>query len=249
MQITTVAEPVGRRAPGAYDRAFYTSMSVVMAVTVFAGFARTYYLRGWAGSATTFSGVTTLTPLLEAHGALFSAWVLLFIAQTALVAGRRVSLHRKLGVAGVALAAAMIVAGIKVAIAAAARGSAPPGIDPLAFLVVPLFDIALFAGFVTAAVGMRRNNEAHKRLMLLAYVSIITAAVARLPGIMVMGPPVFFGLSFLFVVAGIVYDKVSRGRVHPVYVWGGGLLFLSVPLRLAISGTSAWRAFAGVLVG
>ena len=107
----------------------------------------------------------------------------------------------------------------------------------------------LFAGFVGAAVWQRRDREAHKRLMLLAYISIIVAALARLPGVATVGPPAFFGLALLFVVVGIVYDKVTRRRIHPVYVWGGGLLALSVPPRLAVSETDGWRAFAELLVG
>jgi hypothetical protein len=106
----------------------------------------------------------------------------------------------------------------------------------------------LFAGFVAAALAMRGHREAHKRLMLLAYVSIITAAVARLPGLLPLGPLVFFSFSFLFVIAGILYDLWSRGRVHPVYLWGGGVVLVSVPLRLAMSSTAAWRSFAGWLV-
>lgn len=240
--------PPATRAVGAYDRAFYSGMAILMALTVFAGFAPTYYLRGYFGDPGTFSG-RPFTPLLHVHGALFTGWILLFIVQTALVAGRRVALHRRLGVAGVVLAAAMVVVGAQTAIAAAARGSAPPGVDPLVFLVVPLFDVTLFAGFVTAAVVMRRQKEAHKRLMLLAYVSIVTAGVARLPGVLPYGPLVFFALSFLFIVLGVGYDFFTRRRVHPVYLWGGALLVVSVPLRLAISGTAAWRAFAGFLAG
>jgi hypothetical protein len=120
-------------------------------------------------------------------------------------------------------------------------------VDPLAFLVIPLFDMVLFAGFITAALALRRNKEAHKRLMLLAYVSIVVAAVARLPGVLTMGPLAFFGLSFLFVVAGAIYDFVSRGQVHKAYLWGGAVFVLSVPLRLAVSSTGAWRAFAEAL--
>jgi hypothetical protein len=223
-------------------------MAILMALTVFAGFAPTYYLRGYFGAPATFSGNTALTPLMQVHGALFTGWVLLFIVQTALVASRRVAVHRRLGIAGVVLAAAMIAVGVQTAIAGAARGSAPPGIDPLVFLVVPLFDMLLFAGFVAAAVRMRRNKEAHKRLMLLAYVSIITAGIARLPGVLPYGPLMFFGLSFIFILLGVGYDLASRRRVHPVYLWGGMVLVVSVPLRLAVSSTQAWRAFAAFLV-
>ncbi|HUF41178.1 MAG TPA: hypothetical protein VMR20_04430, partial [Verrucomicrobiae bacterium] len=79
----------------------------------------------------------------------------------------------------------------------------------------------LFATFVTAALALRRDKEAHKRLMLLAYISIVVAAG--------------------------IYDFLSRGRVHKVYLWGGALILVSVPLRLVISGTDAWRALAELL--
>jgi hypothetical protein len=234
---------------GAYDRVFYSGMAIARALTVFVGFAPSYYLRAFAeGPGTTVSGAP-LNPLVHLHGAVFSAWVVLFLVQTALVAGHRVRLHRKLGLAGAGLAAVMVVVGVTTAIAGARAGSGPPGNDPLAFLVIPLFDILLFAGFVTAAVVMRRDKEAHKRLMLLAYVSIMAAAVARLPGVFSLGPLGFFGLTLLFALAAVVYDLVSRRRVHKVYVWGGLLLVVAVPGRLMLSGTEAWRAFAGWLVG
>jgi hypothetical protein len=235
------------RAAGAFDRLFYGAMAVALGLTVFAGFAPTYYLRILAGGPRATLTGGPFTTLVHVHGALFTSWVLLFIVQTTLIASRRVVMHRRLGVAGAVLAAAMVVAGTSTAIATAARGSAPPGVDPLAFLVIPLFDMALFATFVSAALLRRRDKEAHKRLMLLAYVSIIVAAVARLPGVLPLGPPVFFGLAFLFVVVAAIYDYLSRGKVHKVYLWGGALIAISVPARLAISGTSAWRAFAQLL--
>jgi hypothetical protein len=245
--MATVATAPPAKAPlaGAHDRVFYTTLSILMALTVVAGFGPTYYFAG--GSPRTLSGAQ-ITPTVHLHGLLFTAWVLLFIVQTSLVATRRVAVHRRMGIAGVVLAAGMIVAGFRTAVTSAAAGSAPPGADPLVFLVVPLFDLVLFAGFVSTAIARRRNKEAHKRLMVLAYASIITAAVARMPGILPLGPLVFFALSFLFVVAGIAYDLWSRGRIHPVYLWGGAVLLISVPLRLAISSTAPWRSFAGWLV-
>jgi hypothetical protein len=252
--MTTVAEEavalkVPVRAAGARDRLFYGTMAVAMGITVFAGFAATYYLRLVSGGPKATLSGGPITTLVHVHGALFTAWVWLFIVQTALVASRRVSVHRRLGVGGAILAAAMVAAGASLAVATAARGSAPPGMTPVAFLVIPLFDMVLFAGFVSAALVARRNKEAHKRLMLLAYVSIVTAAIARLPGVLPLGPPAFFGLSLLFVVAGAIYDFVSRGRVHKVYLWGAAIIVVSIPVRLAIANTGAWQAFAKRLTG
>lgn len=249
MHTTAVSRPARPQAQGAYDRAFYTGMAITMAATVFAGFASTFYLRPLFGAPVTITGAVTLSPLAVIHGTVFSAWVLLFVLQTSLVATKRVALHRKMGVAGAVLAAAMVTVGVPTAIASAAAGRGAPGADPMEFLVVPIVDMLLFPAFVVAALLWRRDREAHKRLMLLAYLSIITAAIARLPGIITLGPPVFFGLTLLFVVVGMIYDYASRGRVHPVYIWGGAILALSVPVRLAIAGTAAWRAVAEFLVG
>jgi hypothetical protein len=236
-----------KRRVGAYDRVFYTGMAVALALTVLAGFGPTYYSRFFSGGpAATISG-GPFTPLLHLHGALFTAWVALFIVQTGLVASHRVSVHRRLGVAGGVLALSMVVVGTLTAIKTAARGAAPPGIDPKSFLAIPLFDMVLFSIFVGSALVLRRNKETHKRLMLLAYISIVVAAVARLPGILPLGPLVFFGLAFVFVIAAMVYDVASRRRIHPAYLWGGGLFAVSVPVRLAVSGTSAWQAFAQFL--
>jgi hypothetical protein len=248
MAVVAASQPAPKPfVTGAYDRAFYSGIAIAMAAIVLIGFGPTYYLRAFFAAPVTVSGTTTLSPLAHLHGALFTGWVVLFIVQTALIASRRVKVHRRLGIAGAVLAAGMVVVGVSTAIASAARGAAPPGVDPLAFLAIPLFDMVLFPIFVGSALLHRRNKEAHKRLMLLAYISILVAAVARWPGVLPYGPLVFFGLTFIILLIAVGYDLASRRRVHPVYIWGGALLVASVPLRLAISGTSAWRGIAEFL--
>jgi hypothetical protein len=244
--VRPVPEPV---ISGAYDRVFYSGMAIAMALTVFVGFAPTYYLRSFFGAPTTVTGAVSLTPLAQVHAAVFTGWVLLFLVQTALVAGHRVAVHRRLGIAGGVLAAMMVAVGVTTAIRAAARGSAPPGVDPLVFLAIPLGDMVVFPIFVASALWWRRDKEMHKRLMMMAYISILVAAVARLPGVLPLGPFGFFGLTFVFLLIAILYDLLSRRRVHPVYVWGGVFLAASVPIRLIVSETAAWRAVAALLVG
>jgi hypothetical protein len=91
---------------------------------------------------------------------------------------------------------------------------------------------------------MRRDPQSHKRLMLLATINLLTAAIARWPGVLQAGPLAFFGLTDLFIVALAVWDFRTRGRLHPVTLWGGLALIVSQPLRLVASGTEAWLAFA-----
>ena len=134
---------------------------------------------------------------------------------------------------------------VAVAIDGARRGMTPPGGPrPLVFLVVPLFDLLLFTKLAWTGLYFRRTKDTHKRLMLLATISLLTPAFARLPGIMSAGPPAFFGLTDLLVIACLFYGRVSRGRIHPAFLWGGLFVFASQPLRLLIGGTGAWLAFA-----
>lgn len=231
-----------RSTAGTYDHVFFSAMAILMAITVFVGFAPSYYLRAFGDRPMVTIGGLPFTPLFHLHGVLFTAFVVLFIVQTTLVASHRVAVHRRLGIAGGLLAVVMTLVGTVTAITAVARGSVPPGMDPPVFLAIPLFEMLLFAIFVGAGLWLRANKAAHKRLMLLAYISIISAAVVRLPGVQ----SDLFGddLALLFLLAGIVYDLVTQRRVHPAYVGGAALLVASVPLRLMVSRTETWRAFA-----
>jgi hypothetical protein len=106
------------------DRVFYSSLSFAMAATVFVGFASTYY-----GKLLTDAPLVTLngapfTVLIHVHGVLFTAWVVFFLAQTTLVAGRRVAVHRKMGIVGGLLALGMVITGTAVAIQTATRAAA-----------------------------------------------------------------------------------------------------------------------------
>jgi hypothetical protein len=73
----------------------------------------------------------------------------------------------------------------------------------------------------------------------------LAAAIARLPfAIMQAGPPAFFGLTDLFIVACLLYDLVTLKRIHRATALGGLLIVVSQPLRLIVGGTHAWLAFA-----
>jgi hypothetical protein len=249
--MTTTAAPLraSSAATGRYDRVFYSGIAIAMALTVLFGFGPTYYFAAFAGRPLATVSGRPITLLVHAHGVLFTSWALLVVAQTTLVAQHKVQVHRRLGAIGGGLAALMIVVGTMTALRSAATGGGPPGTDPLSFLLVPLTDMLLFGSFVGLALRKRGKPEAHKRLMLLAYVSIMAAAVGRLPAVLALGqPPVVLGLTLTFLFAGVAYDLITRRRVHPVYLWGGVVLIASVPFRLVVSQTSAWKAVAAAIV-
>jgi hypothetical protein len=215
-------------------------MAVAFILTVFVGFARTYYLRPYFGT-------PSLTPLLHLHGIVFTSWLVLLLTQTALVAANRTDVHRRLGAVGATLAVLMILIGTATAIIRAKIVDVPPGApSPLVFLTIPLGDMLVFSILVGAAFYFRRRGDIHKRLMLLATIAILPAATARLPFAFIqqIGPLAFFGLADLFIVACLLYDLIARRRFHRATVWGGLLIVISHPLRLLIGNTQAWLSFA-----
>jgi hypothetical protein len=231
---------VDRRVRWQTDRIFFGGMALASLLTLLIGFAPTYFVRS--------SSLPPLSSLYHLHGALFTSWILLFVVQTALVARRRINIHRRLGAGGAVLAFAVVIMGLMVSVETLRRGGGTHIAEPHAFLAIPLGDMITFAILVGAAVVLRRQTDAHKRLMLLATISILTAAVARgLAQVNVGGPTGLFLGTDIFVLALILYDYASRGQVHPASLWGGLLVVAFKPLLFAATGTSTWLAFANAL--
>jgi hypothetical protein len=147
----------------------------------------------------------------------------------------------------------MVVLGVVGSLIAASRptGFIDIPMPPLQFLVVPLVLIVLFAAFVSLGILNRRRPQHHKRYMILASITLIEAGVGRWPFAFMTSSSPVPGLGMielcvdLFLVPMIAWDIVSRGRPHPVTVWGGAALVVSQLLRMKLAETGAWLAFAG----
>jgi hypothetical protein len=232
---------------------FFLGMAIAATATVFFGFAPTYYLKSFTHTAVYPTGLPvspTLPALVHVHALAFTAWILLFLVQTTLIAADRPHLHRRLGIAGAGLAPFMVVVGVMTAVKGARDGWNPGGPypDSLAFLIVGLVDVLIFTGFVTAGLYFRRRVELHKRLMLLATVGgLMWPAITRMP--YVAGRPILmFGLLGALVLASAVRDVRLRSPVRLVSVWGGLLILAAFPLRMAIGLTDGWHTLAAWLV-
>ena len=219
------------------ERRFYTGMALAVAVSIFIGFAPTYYLRS-------VYTTTPLPPLVHVHGLFFTLWIALLVAQTTLVAVKRTDLHRKLGVAGMFLAATMTVVGF-----ATAMNAVQLHRMPLEFFIVPLASVFVFPALVGAAFVTRRQSEYHKRLMLIATAELLTAGFGRWPVVRNWGSLGFYGTTDLLLVALLLYDLTTRRRPHPATVSGGFFFIGSQIVRTEIGNTQSWLAFAGWLTG
>ena len=224
------------------DRRLYTWGALVAVAIVFAGFAKTYFLK-------TSFGTPALSTLVHAHGLVMTLWFAVFLMQVRLVAMRRTDLHRRVGVFGAVVATAVLIVGTATAITAAKLGHTP-GPPPLIFLAIPLGDMLVFALLVGAGLYFRSRSDIHRRLMLLSCVGILTAAIARIPidFIQAGGMPMFFGLTDLVALSCVAYDTVKHRRLHPAFGWGALLIVASQPLRFMLTATPAWQQFASWLV-
>jgi hypothetical protein len=229
------------------SRWFYTVMGVIATLVVVAGFGGSYY--GMA------SGRGSLTWLIKVHGLVYALWLAVFIAQTSLVAARRVTLHRRLGYASLALFGAMVVLGYQAAVEGARRGfDLNYTNDPLGYMVFTMGALVGFTAFAAAGFWYRRRPEVHKRLMLLATVGpLMGAPLAHL----FAHTEALRGRAILFVIilaallfAGAFYDRLTRGRFHPVTLWGAVALFVWGNLQAAVIGPSQWwHRLAAWLIG
>lgn len=227
----------------AYGR-FYLIMSLAMAAVFVAGFSSTV-----PGD---FAPSPGLPLLLHVHGAVFTTWVLVFVAQPAFIARGSLALHRKIGVFGAGLAALMVVMAVAATLYSVRFKMVPPFFPPSIFLGMNLIDAVEFAGLVAAGVALRRNADWHKRLMLCATISILGPGLGRLlpmPLLGPAGPPVLFGVIVLFAFAGPVMDLIVRKRIHPAYYWGVGVILLSIALIGPVSFSPPNQALLKMLTG
>jgi hypothetical protein len=235
---------------------FFLWASIALGIAVLWGFGPTYFLRS-------FITTRDITPFIHVHALLFISWVMLMIVQAVLVAAHRTRIHRQIGKLGTLLAAAVVLIGVLVPILATpARVQAwealPDPVARFAFVAGNASGPILFGLFVTAGFLWRRRAETHKRLMLLASIAIINAAVARIlddfgwP--IVLGPFGFmaptgpfmrmssvssagFGNVFVlpFVAALALHDSRRLGRPHLTTIVGGVVLLLFEPVLLFVA--------------
>jgi len=172
-----------------------------------------------------------------------------------LIAAHRYQWHRRLGGFGVGLACAILIVGFFASVKGARLGHVPDGVSPSAFLLADVVAFAVFAGLVGAAIWFRRRGDFHKRLMLLATLSLVGAAVARMPDwlpVPVFGVPGgrWFSLDMLLTYACVAWDSIRHRRLHPAFGWGLAWFALGENyLSTLPADTKIWHWAAAHLMG
>ena len=152
-----------------------------------------------------------------------------------------------LGMAGVALAALVVIVGLATAYDAhIVRQTAPPGLNPHSFLIVPVGDMLLFMIFFGAAIYYRKRPAEHKTLMLMTAINFVGAAIARLPFLPQKSLVLFvIGIPILLAIICLIWFTVKHRRLNKVFAAAVLLFIVSIPLRIIFANTSIWLNFVG----
>lgn len=228
------------------ERWYFTGMAIVMLAVSVAGF-----MPAIAHPATRRA---PLSLLAAAHGIVFFAWLLLFLAQSLLAATGRVRWHRRLGLTSVVLLALIVPLSFETTAAMVRRGfdlsgdqhagyPPPRGLDVYTASIFNFGFLLVFAIVAIAAICYRRRPEIHKRLMLFANITLMGPPITHLIGH--LGPLALTPLKVLipfsmFLLAGVARDYVVAKRIHPLTAGLAIALFLSLPIQGAVIGPSAW---------
>ena len=224
-----------------FDRRLFLVAAVAFPITILVGFGPTYYARGLVAA-------PLPSLLVHVHGLMMTLWVGLFIAQVALISAKRSRVHQRLGYGAIGLAVLIIATGLPTALRSAKYGSAatPLGIPPLSFLVVPMFDLVVFALLFGAAVYYRRSPAEHKSLMLLTALNFLPPALGRMqiPALQAIGPLWFFGAPSVIALVCVALERRHHGRLNAVFLAASLCLIASYVARLALMSTEPWMRFA-----
>jgi hypothetical protein len=235
-----MATGVIRQGNHRFENLFFSGMAVLILGAVFLGFARSYYLAG------VFKAPLP-NLIVHIHGAVFSSWILLLIAQTSLVAAGRIDLHRRLGLLGFALACVVVILGLLAATDSLGRhfAAGEPGVGAKAFYAIPIADMLVFSTLIYFAFRERFNPAAHKRLILIATITLLDAAFVRWPI-----PAASWDLRMaqmccyplLLLLTG--YDLWSTGKIQRATLWASVFLIVLQQVRSPIGRTVPWQSFA-----
>jgi hypothetical protein len=178
--------------------------------------------------------------IIQVHGLVFVGWMALLMAQVALAARGRIQLHRKVGRYGIVYGWLVVAMGLVVGPAASVihvRAGEWTRDRGAGFLLITFGDMVLFGACFVAAVAYRHRPEIHKRLMIAATVALLFAAVGRMS--FISSPPLAGVMWLSPLLIGMVHDKITLGRVHPVYIIATVGLFIG-GTRILFEQSEVW---------
>ncbi|NRA29303.1 MAG: hypothetical protein HRU11_03495 [Parvularculaceae bacterium] len=217
-------------------------MAIVLITIVISGFSVAAFQRP--------GGPLAVPLFLHLHGALFLSWFILLAVQAGLISVGAHAWHKRLGMMSLGVAIAIVIVGyLVVANAVATPGAIIAGRPAPLGAIFPVLDILGFALFFSLGFLNRGNAAAHKRLMLIATLMMIDAAMARLdfslglPGMLILAREVALYLAL------IVYDLISLRRPHWASVLGLAAYLGAFAIKVNVAALPWWPQFVEIIFG
>ena len=229
--------------PRQTDRRLFLVAAIGFPLLVLTGYFKSYYFSAF------FNVPSLANGLVHTHAIVMSVWVAYFVAQVALIRSKNIKLHKRMGMAGIALAALVVVVGLLTAYdSQLVRRAAPPGADPHSFFIIPVGDMLLFVVFFAGAIYYRKRPLEHKSLMLMTAINFLPAALFRMPFMPAdYALPLVFGITSLIAIFCLIWFKVKHGKFNRVFAAAALLFIVALPLRLALAETAIWHSFTNWL--
>ncbi len=226
---------------------FFAASAILIAGLVLLSFPVTYFIP-------MATGAKQFTLLRHLHGLAFFTWIGLYLIQTQLVRVGKVRLHRELGIAGVALAGAMLPLGLWQAVTSVGERQAKGMAQPFEFAIYNLVDICVFAvAFGWAIYEASRRIEWHRRLMFIAALNLFGPAFSRVIFLipipfpwMDMAPNL---VADALLIGLAIHDRRRLGRVHPVTLGAALVLIPFHAVEPLIARSQFWNSLAPGLFG
>lgn len=233
---------------GIGEQTMYAAMAWLLVLVTLIGFA--------PRSVAILGGAMPNPPLVvHMHAFVMACWTLLLALQASLSLAGRMDLHRRLGLAALALAPALLVMLTAVTVVRQQDAVGTPGavfVNNILFLQIR--SILLFPAFVIWALATRQRDPGmHKRMMLLATFMLIDAAIARMDWLPFNTFPASYLAIHLYLLVlmlpALWWDWRHLGTVHRAWRWGLGLTLPWVVATEFIWNSAWWQAFGPTLVG
>lgn len=195
--------------------------------------------------------------IVHVHALAFGGWLSLLTVQCLLIRSNRRDLHRKLGIAGAVLAAAMLIIGPETARVMDRIHYAENGKPPI-FLSVQLADLITFAGLVGVGVALRKRAQLHKTMIMLASITLTVAGFARGLGPLIAplfppGPVQFYehiyGGTDLVLLAFVIYHAASRKTLSMALLLGCASIVALHLIATQLYFWEGWKAISMRIVG
>ncbi|ULQ53376.1 hypothetical protein [Flavihumibacter fluvii] len=223
-------------------RYFFVAMAILFPAVAFLGFFPSFEMMN--------EGALKVHWLTHAHSAVMTSWLLLFFTQTLLSVTGNLKFHRRLGLLSVVLAVLVLLMMGVVSFNLIITHSAPEGSFTFDLLIGGFYEMFGFALFFTWGMLSRKKNlSAHKRLMAMATIVLLEAAVDRIqlrnafPSFGLAYPATNFIYADILYIPLFLYDWITLKRIHRATLLGTAIVFTCQIMVCTFYGSPSWHKF------